>query len=122
LESQSIGSTIRPCRSRYDEERSMDREERRMYRGAARTQRERLREVRRGARSGQGGRSIGGGALSGFLPWIIFWVLSSPSTWKVASVGALIAAVIVSVPDAMRPGGVKTLDVGTIASGGWWLR
>jgi hypothetical protein len=30
-------------------------------------------------------------------------------------VGALIAAVIISIPDSMRPGGMKTLDLGTIA-------
>jgi hypothetical protein len=66
---------------------------------------------------GSGGASGGGGAgaVTGFLPWIIFWVVSSPSTWKVAAVGALIAAVIVSIPDAMRPGGPKSLDLGTIA-------
>lgn len=62
-----------------------------------------------------GGRPIGGGAWTGFLPWIIFWVVSSPSTWEVAAWGALLAAVIVAIPDAARPGGVKALDLGTIA-------
>jgi hypothetical protein len=33
----------------------------------------------------------------------------------VAAVGALIAAVIVSIPDSTRAGGIKALDVGTIA-------
>jgi hypothetical protein len=78
------------------EERRMEREERRI---------ERPPEQRGG---------IGGGAAAGYLPWIIFWVVSGPSTWKVAAVGALIAAVIVSIPDAMRPGGIKALDLGTI--------
>jgi hypothetical protein len=78
------------------------------------TERSQRRQDRRAERPHHEGRSIGGGALSGFLPWIIFWVVSSPSTWKVAAVGALIAAVIVSIPDAMRPGGVKILDLGTI--------
>lgn len=53
--------------------------------------------------------------LTGFLPWIIFWVVSSPSTWEVAAVGALIAAVIVAVPDSRGAGGVKLLDLGSIA-------
>lgn len=53
--------------------------------------------------------------LTGFLPWIIFWVVSSPSTWEVAAVGALIAAVIVAVPDSRGAGGVKVLDLGSIA-------
>lgn len=55
------------------------------------------------------------GVLTGFLPWIIFWVVSSPSTWEVAAVGALIAAVIVAVPDSRGAGGVKVLDLGSIA-------
>ncbi len=78
-------------------------------------ERSRRREDRGVERSHHEGGSIGAGAVAGFLPWIIFWVVSSPSTWKVAAVGALIAAVIVSIPDAMRPGGMKALDLGTIA-------
>jgi magnesium-transporting ATPase (P-type) len=58
---------------------------------------------------------MGGGAATGFLPWIIFWVVSSPSTWKVAAWGALLAAVLVAIPDAARPGGIKALDLGTVA-------
>jgi tryptophan-rich sensory protein len=50
----------------------------------------------------------------GFVPWIIFWVVSSPSTWEWATLGALIAAVILAVPSAER-GGLKILDIGTIA-------
>ena len=32
----------------------------------------------------------------GFVPWIIFWVVASPSTWEYATLGALIAAVILA--------------------------
>ncbi len=91
----------------------MDREERLMEREERRIERSRRHDDRGGARSHEEG-GTGGGALAGFLPWIIFWVVSGPSTWKVAAVGALIAAVIVAIPDATRPGGVKILDLGTI--------
>ena len=50
----------------------------------------------------------------GFVPWIIFWVVASPSTWEWATLGALIAAVILAVPSAER-GNLKILDVGSIA-------
>jgi hypothetical protein len=50
----------------------------------------------------------------GFVPWIIFWVVSSPSTWEWATLGALVAAVILAVPSAER-GDLKILDVGSIA-------
>jgi hypothetical protein len=68
-----------------------------------------------GASSRQAGDGGGVGVLAGFLPWIIFWVVASPSTWKWAALAALIAAVILAVPDARRAGGLKLLDVGTIA-------
>ena len=57
----------------------------------------------------------GGGVLAGFLPWIIFWVVASPSTWKWAALAALIAAVVLAVPGSRQAGGLKLLDVGTIA-------
>lgn len=50
----------------------------------------------------------------GFVPWIIFWVVSSPSTWEWATLGALVAAVILAVPSAER-GSLKILDLGSIA-------
>jgi hypothetical protein len=49
----------------------------------------------------------------GFAPWIIFWVVCSPSTWEWAALGALLAAVILAVPSAER-GNLKILDVGSI--------
>jgi hypothetical protein len=50
----------------------------------------------------------------GFVPWIIFWVVAGPSTWEYATLGALLAAVILAVPDAERHS-LKVLDVTTIA-------
>lgn len=78
------------------------------------TERSRRREEGDRRRPRDHGGSIGGGAAAGFLPWVIFWIVSSPSTWEVAAAAALIAAVIVSIPDTMRPGGIKALDLGTI--------
>jgi hypothetical protein len=49
----------------------------------------------------------------GFAPWIIFWVVASPSTWEWATLGALLAAVILAWPSAER-GSLKVLDVGSI--------
>jgi hypothetical protein len=49
----------------------------------------------------------------GFAPWIIFWVVCSPSTWEWATLGALLAAVILAVPSAER-GSLKILDIGSI--------
>ena len=49
----------------------------------------------------------------GFVPWIIFWVVASPSSWEWATLGALIAAVILAVPSAER-GSLKILDIGSI--------
>jgi hypothetical protein len=50
----------------------------------------------------------------GFAPWIIFWVVASPSSWEWATLGALLAAVILAVPSAER-GNLKILDLGSIA-------
>jgi hypothetical protein len=50
----------------------------------------------------------------GFAPWIIFWVVAAPSTWEYATLGALIAAVILAIPDAQNRR-LKLLDVATIA-------
>jgi uncharacterized membrane protein len=49
----------------------------------------------------------------GFVPWIIFWVVAAPSTWEYATLGALLAAVILALPDA-RKRHLKLLDLVTI--------
>lgn len=55
-----------------------------------------------------------GNPLSGFIPWIIFWVVaSSPSTWEYGAIGAALAAVILALPSASRRR-PKVLDVATI--------
>lgn len=50
----------------------------------------------------------------GFVPWIVFAVLASPSTWELAAVAGLIASVILAGPDlrARRP---KVLEVTGVA-------
>jgi len=49
----------------------------------------------------------------GFVPWIIFWVFASPASWEYAALAALIAAIVLAVPDA-RGHKLKVLDVTTI--------
>jgi uncharacterized membrane protein len=53
---------------------------------------------------------MGATGFVGFVPWIIFWVVSSPSTWGYAAGGALIAALVLLIPSTER-GHVKLLDV-----------
>ena len=56
---------------------------------------------------------MGGNSFRGFVPWIIFWVVSSPSTWEYASGGALLAALILLIPSSDR-GSVKLLDIASV--------
>ena len=53
------------------------------------------------------------GQLAGFAPWIIFWVVASPSTWEYGAGGALIAALILAIPD-IEGRSLKTLDITSI--------
>jgi hypothetical protein len=62
--------------------------------------------------------------VTGFLPWIAFWVIGGLSTWEISTLAALLAAVIVMLlslgPLPVRgprlgPGRLKLLDVGTVA-------
>jgi hypothetical protein len=55
-------------------------------------------------------RVMGANGFVGFVPWVIFWVVSSPSTWGYAAGGALVAALILLIPSTDR-GNVKTPDV-----------
>uniref|UniRef100_A0AAU2K1S5 Uncharacterized protein n=1 Tax=Streptomyces sp. NBC_00049 TaxID=2903617 RepID=A0AAU2K1S5_9ACTN len=50
------------------------------------------------------------GILMGFAPWIIFDVVAGPSTWKLAALSALVASVVLNLPD-LRTGSVKLLQV-----------
>lgn len=60
----------------------------------------------------QGARS--GNMLFAFAPWIIFDVVAGPSTWKLAAFAALVASVLVNLPD-LRRGRPKVLEVTGIA-------
>ncbi|MET9255396.1 hypothetical protein [Streptomyces sp. NPDC003717] len=55
----------------------------------------------------------GGGVLISFAPWIIFDVIAGPSTWKLAAFTALVASVVLSLPD-LRHGTAKILNVAAI--------
>ena len=49
-----------------------------------------------------------------FVPWIIFWVVAgSRSTWEYGALGALIASLVLLVPD-LRKRKVKMLDAATV--------
>ncbi|MEU7552799.1 hypothetical protein AB0B01_10620 [Streptomyces sp. NPDC044571] len=52
----------------------------------------------------------GTGVFFGFVPWIIFDVVAGPSTWKLAAFTALIAAILLSVPE-FRRGHARVLEV-----------
>ena len=73
----------------------------------------------RGARIGsanhpepQGGSQLNN-PFVGFVPWIIFWVFASPASWEYAALAALIAAIVLALPDA-RGHKLKVLDITTI--------
>ncbi|MFB8272525.1 hypothetical protein ACFC96_38905 [Streptomyces sp. NPDC055955] len=51
-----------------------------------------------------------GNLLFAFAPWIIFDVVASPSTWEYAALAALVAAVVLNLPD-LRRGSFKALEV-----------
>ena len=53
-----------------------------------------------------------GNPFIGFVPWIIFWVVSGPSTWEWAALGAALAAIILMIPSIER-GNPKILDTAT---------
>ncbi|MFG2622450.1 hypothetical protein ACGFXC_33005 [Streptomyces sp. NPDC048507] len=50
------------------------------------------------------------GIFLGFAPWIIFDVVAGPSTWKLAAFTALIASVVLNLPD-LRRGSLKVLEI-----------
>ncbi|GAB4058085.1 DUF3159 domain-containing protein [Catellatospora paridis] len=53
---------------------------------------------------------MGAKTFLGFVPWIIFWVVSGPSTWEFAAGGALVAALILLIPSHER-GRIKLLEI-----------
>jgi hypothetical protein len=56
---------------------------------------------------------MGAKSFRGFVPWIIFWVVASPSSWEYAAGGALLAALILLIPSSDR-GSIKLLDIASI--------
>jgi hypothetical protein len=60
------------------------------------------------------GSSPGHNVFWDFVPWIVFDVVAAPSTWKFAALAALIASVVLLVPD-LRRGVPKVLSVVGIA-------
>lgn len=54
-----------------------------------------------------------GNLLFAFAPWIIFYVVASLSTWEYAALAALVAAVVLNLPD-LRRGSFKALEVAGI--------
>lgn len=51
-----------------------------------------------------------GGVFLSFVPWIIFGVVASPSTWEYAALAALVAALVLSGQDILR-GRIYVLDM-----------
>jgi intracellular septation protein A len=55
------------------------------------------------------------GALVGFAPWIVFWVVGGFYGFEVAAAAAFVASVAVILPDVLHHR-VKVLDAGTLVS------
>lgn len=50
------------------------------------------------------------GVFLGFVPWIVFAVVSGPSTWEWAALAALLCSVILTVPAWLRTRSTSVLD------------
>ena len=55
--------------------------------------------------------------ITGFVPWILFWVIGGPSTWETAAIAALRAAVLVMLL-SLEPDGLFEWAAGSGGSGG----
>ena len=55
------------------------------------------------------------GVFLGFVPWIVFVVVSGPSTWEWAALAALACSLILVVPSWRRTHSVSVLDAAGIA-------
>src|SRR5436305_10199548 len=65
-------------------------------------------------RGGSGMERLSQSPVAAFIPWIIFWVVAdSRSTWEYGALGALIASLVLLVPD-LRKRKVKMLDAATV--------
>jgi hypothetical protein len=54
------------------------------------------------------------GIVITFVPWILYWVICGPSTWRIAAFVAFAAAVILMIPSFER-GRPKIMELGTVA-------
>jgi hypothetical protein len=50
------------------------------------------------------------GVFLGFVPWIVFSIVSGPSTWEWAALAALVCALILVVPEWRRTHSMSVLD------------
>jgi hypothetical protein len=55
------------------------------------------------------------GVLLGFAPWIVFMVVSGPSTWLWAALAALLVALVLAVPKWLRTREIGVLEAAGIA-------
>jgi hypothetical protein len=55
------------------------------------------------------------GVLLGFAPWIVFMLVSGPSTWLWAALAALVVALVLAVPDWLRTREIGVLQAAGIA-------
>jgi hypothetical protein len=54
------------------------------------------------------------GVFLGFVPWIVFSVVSGPSTWEWAALAALVCSLVLVVPDWRRTRSMSVLDAAGI--------
>jgi hypothetical protein len=55
------------------------------------------------------------GVFLGFVPWIVFSIVSGPSTWEWAALAALVCSLVLVVPDWRRTRSMSVLDAAGIA-------
>ncbi len=58
--------------------------------------------------------------FSGFIPWVLFWVIGGPSTWETGAIAALLAAVLLTalnIEHQPEPTGVKAAPASRQATG-----
>jgi hypothetical protein len=55
------------------------------------------------------------GAVVGFAPWIVFWVVSGFESFELGAMAAFVTSVVVIAPDVLHHR-VKVLDAGTLIS------
>lgn len=59
--------------------------------------------------------SHGSGIFVALIPWVLFTIIAGHGTLKIASIGALLIAVIIALP-GLRAGRPKALELGAVAA------